>query len=220
MENRTIREQYQELAKSLEFHVAKIEKLEEEKIALKKEVALLTKVLGETNKHVDEIHEDLATAINQVDDLEQYTRKHNLQIHGIAEHSDENVGDHIIKLGNVLNVKITKNDIDICHRMPTSKNNTQPRPIIVRFKSYRVKQELYAARKHLKNLSLDQFFQGTGIVYITENLTRMRRELFSKVWKKKKQLNWHSAWTIDGKIFIRKSAEDRPARIYNVDDLV
>ena len=61
-ENRTIREQYQELTKSLEFHVAKIEKPEEEKIALKKEVASLTKVLRETNKHVDEMYEDLATA--------------------------------------------------------------------------------------------------------------------------------------------------------------
>ena len=57
-ENRTIREQYQELTKSLEFHVAKIEKPEEEKIALKKEVASLTKVLRETNKHVDEMYED------------------------------------------------------------------------------------------------------------------------------------------------------------------
>lgn len=104
--------------------------------------------------------------------------------------------------------------------MPTSKNSTQPRPIIARFKSYRAKKELYAARKHLKNLSLDQFFQDTDIVYINENLTRMRRELFPKVWKKKKQLKWHSACTIDGKIFIRKSAEDRPARIYNADDLV
>lgn len=65
-------------------------------------------MLIETNKHVDEMYEDLATVINQVDDLEQYTRKHNLQIHGIAEHPDENVSDHIIKLGNVLNVKITK----------------------------------------------------------------------------------------------------------------
>ena len=47
----------------------------------------------------------------------------------------------------------------------------------------------------------------------------MRHDLFSKVWKKKKQLNWHSVWTTDGKIFLKKSAEDRPARIFNTDDL-
>ena len=77
----------------------------------------------------------------------------------------------------------------------------------------------YVARKQLKNLSLAQYFQDTDIVYINENLTRMRHDLFSKVWKKKKQLNWHSVWTTDGKIFLKKSAEDRPARIFNTDDL-
>ena len=93
------------------------------------------------------------------------------------------------------------------------------KPIIVRFKSYRAEKELYEDCKHLKGQNLNQVFNGGGIVYINENLTRMRRELFAKVWKRKKLEHWHSAWTIDGKIFVKLKAADYPIRINNNEDL-
>ena len=116
-------------------------------------------------------------------------------------------------LGNALNVTIRRDDIDICHRMFTGRNASKPRPIIVRIKSYRTKKELYGARKSLKNQNMSQIFQDAGIVYINENLTRMRSQLFAKVWKRKKSEQWHSAWTIDGKIFMKLSLGDHPVRI-------
>ena len=67
-------------------------------------------------------------------DVEQYTRKHNLEIHGIAE--------NVVKLGKAVNVHISASDIDICHRMGP-RNSSGPRPIIVRFKSHKKKTELY-----------------------------------------------------------------------------
>ena len=51
------------------------------------------------------------------------------------------------------------------------------------------------------NLDLDEIFDGANFVYIKENLTNMRRELFSIVWKRKKSEAWNSVWTVDGKIF-------------------
>lgn len=162
---------------------------------------------------------DLSTAINQIDDLEQYTRKHNLEIHGISETPEENIPEKIIKLGKVLNVHIANNDIDICHRMATRRTNGDPRPIIVRFKSYRAKNELYKARKHLKSVSLNNYFHNTKVVYINENLTSYRRGLFAKVRKFRKDNHYHSAWTIDGNIFVRKSQSDQVKRIYEFEDL-
>ena len=103
--------------------------------------------------------------------------------------------------------------------MFTGRNASKPRPIIVRFKSYRTKKELYGARKSLKNQNVSQIFQDAGIVYINENLTRMRRQLFAKVWKRKKSEQWHSAWTMDGKIFMKLSLGDHPVRIYSQEDL-
>ena len=87
----------------------------------------------------------------------------------------------VITLGNALNVTIRRDDIDICHTLFTGRNTSKLRPIIVGFKSYRTKKEFYGVRKSLKNQNMSHTFQGSGIVYVNENLTRMRRQLFVKV---------------------------------------
>ena len=123
-ENRAVRNQYEELQKSLEFHIGKLESLETENNQLKQEVSPLKKAVCEAedeiadlNNDLDGFKSDLSSALNQIDDLQQYTQKHNLEIHGIPESLEENLADKIIKLGKVLNVHIA--NIDICHRMAT-----------------------------------------------------------------------------------------------------
>jgi len=220
-ENRALRNQYKELQKSLEFHIAKVESLETENKALKKEVSSLKTAvcnaeeeIADLNDDQDGFKNDLGAAISQIDDLEQYTRKHNLEIHGISESSEENLPEKIIKLGKVLNVHIANNNIDICHRVATRRSSGDPRPIIVHFRSYRAKSELYKARKRLKSASLSNYFHNTEAVYINENLTNYRRDLFAKVRKFKKNNNWHSTWTMDGKILIKKKSQsDQVKRI-------
>ena len=175
-ENRALRKQHEELHKSLEFHIDKLEKLEAENDKLKQDVSSLKKAVrkaeddvADLNDDLDGLKSDLDSAICQIDDLEQYNRKHNLEIHGFPESSEENLSDKIIKLGKVLNVPIVNNDIDICHRMATKRSNGGPRPIIVRFRSLRAKSELYKSKKHLRPVSLN-YFHGAEAAYINENL--------------------------------------------------
>ena len=54
----------------------------------------------------------------KLDDLEQYTRKFNLEICGITEDEDEDedLENTIIKLSECLNVDLRVKDIDIVHR--------------------------------------------------------------------------------------------------------
>ena len=200
--HRALRNHYEELQKSLEFHINKVESLETENKALKKDIASLKQTvrkavekIAELNVDLNGVNKDLCTAINQIDDLEQYSRKHNLEIHGISETPEENIPGKIIKLGKILNVHISNNDIDICHRMAKRRTNG--------FKSYRSKNELYRARKLLKSVSLNNYFHNTKAVYINKNLPSNRRDLFAKVRKFRKDNQWHNAWTIDGKIFVR-----------------
>ena len=67
-----------------------MEELATENKDLKREVKSLKKTLNEAKEERDQFYADLGTAINQIDDLEQYTRKHNLEIHGIPEKAEEN----------------------------------------------------------------------------------------------------------------------------------
>ena len=103
-----------------------------------------------------------------------------MEIHGIAETTGEDIAEKVVKLGKVVNVHISPTDIDICHKTGP-RNSSGPKPIIVRFKSHKKKTELYKARKHLKSVSLNQYFHATNVVYVDENLTYLRRKLFAKV---------------------------------------
>ena len=69
-ENKAIREQYNELQKSLEFHINKMKELATENKDLKREVKSLKETLNEANEERDQLYADLGTAINQIDDLE------------------------------------------------------------------------------------------------------------------------------------------------------
>ena len=53
-------------------------------------------------------------------------------------------------------------------------------------------------------------------IYINENLTDYRRELFCK---KKKDNMIIIAWTIDGKLFVKTTPDGTPMRIYSEEDL-
>ena len=86
--------------------------------------------------------EELAQRVGELeikrDDLEQYARKFNLEIHGILERVEEDNVGNVIKLGHLSGVNISRDDVNIVHRLKR-KTNGAPRPIIVRFGNYRVK---------------------------------------------------------------------------------
>ena len=80
----------------------------------------------------------------KLDDLEQYTRKFNLEICGIPEDEDEDLEDTIFKLSECLHGDLRVKDIDIIHQF--KKGNMAPKPIIDRFSNYFSKDEMYRSR--------------------------------------------------------------------------
>ena len=110
---------------------------------------------------------------DEVDDLEQYNW---LLLHGMPE-SDEDSNEAVISVCNgKLELNISADDIDRSHRLVSSRhsnddNNTRPRPIIVKFRSYETRRRVFSARRKLK---------GSKVV-VTENLTKRRSELYKKV---------------------------------------
>ena len=100
--------------------------------------------------------EKMKQVCNAVDDLEQHTRKYDLEFHGIGEEKKEDIEEHIVKLGKVLKVNIKNSDIiDISHGMNCRRS---PTPIILRFIARKVKQSIYFAKKHLKKVDLSKAF--------------------------------------------------------------
>ncbi|KAL9960224.1 hypothetical protein ACROYT_G033652 [Oculina patagonica] len=121
-ENKDLKEQYAELRTSLEFHVEKLEKVEKENVNLKTEVTRLQNALNKETDLVSKLGNDLKSTNSNLDDLEQYTRKYNLEFHDFPEEDDENISELIIKLGNLLNVKIAKEFLSAFDSMQDSED--------------------------------------------------------------------------------------------------
>ena len=67
------------------------------------------------------------------DDLEQYTRKFNVEIYGLPEQESEYPAQLVLNLAESIDVNLQPEEIDICHWL--NKGKDKPRPIIVRFLS-------------------------------------------------------------------------------------
>ena len=80
-----------------------------------------------------------------------------------------------------------------------TKSKEKPRPIIVRFSNYKAKSKLYKARLNLRKADLKDV--GAEKIFLTENLTAWRVELFREAKKVKKKYHNGKTWTVDGKPF-------------------
>ena len=152
------------------------------------------------------------------DEAEQYSRRSCLVFSGLPETPDENTDEKIIRFcQNDLGVDIRDTDIERSHRLgkpnkqshtrgippvrgsPTGSAQNTPRNLIVKFVSYRKREDVYNARFNLKNVN--------NIVYINESLTKKRKDLYWKIRSKYKRII-SKTWTQDGRIHV-KLQDDR-----------
>ena len=159
---KALQRNYNELRASLEFSQAKIDDLSTSNAALQAKMEAMEKknsVLRENISHMETnlkeslmknvlLEEKIHELNSKHDDLEQYTRKYNLEIDGIPEVHGEDLEDVVIKLARSIDADVGPEDIDIVHRF--KKGKRQPNPIIVRFNNYYSKKGMYYGRRKLR----------------------------------------------------------------------
>ena len=201
--------------------------------------AKFNKMLGEFQKLAREDEHNqgrLEEVEKHLDQLEQYGRRENLEIHGVPQMRNENT-KHIVKsIAKCLNVNLNDSHISTSHRLvqnhklipeirqdknPNSDfNYRQPQPIIVRFSNRDMKNELFRNRKLLQfNQELKALFGSTSKITFNENLTDQRRRLFNTAKLAKRELNYQFLWTTQGQIRLRKNSESRTINIRSLSDL-
>ena len=130
----------------------------------------------------------------RIDDLEQYSRRNCLIVHGIEEKQNENTDDIIVDLiQNKLKTDVKKEEIARTHRLGkrNQRGEGKPRPIITRFISYRQRKKVFDSKKQLKGLKL----------LVTENLTKKRYSLLQKCFDR---YGKKCVWSLDGRIFCKE----------------
>lgn len=220
-DNAALRKDIEELKSSMQQKDEQITTLSTAVTNLSIQSSDITGQIEQQRIYIQQLEERVNGLEYEHDSLEQYTRKYNVEIHGVPERSDENLPVLISSIAAALGTSIRGDDIDIVHRVYAKPPKVKP--IIVRFKSYGKKQEFYQARFRLRDADLAAIIPGDNTerptIYINENLTSRRKDLFGKAWKLKKDKNYHRLWTVDGKILLRKSAGDRAIRITDEEDL-
>ena len=167
---------------------AKIAKLDEELTKLNNNVALKDKAIAG-------LEDDNYRLSQEVDDLEQYTRRTNVRIYGVAEQPEENTDNLAVDFfKSELNVDVASNDISRSHRVG-KKSAAKPRPIIVRFTKHNTKVAVMSLRRVLKERKRPFNLQ--------KDLTINRREILKYLNKDIEEGIVSKVWTVDGVICFR-----------------
>ena len=152
-------------------------------------------------------------------DLEQYTQKNSLEIHGIPEDAYSNTDAAVIKVAEALNITVEPEDIEISHKIMRGK------AIIVKFCNHQVKSKIYKEHVKLKHVKISDLFPSypsTGQqhrIFVHENLTAYRRRMAGKANKRRQEGTLFSFWTLDSKVYIKTSPDGAPVRISSEEDL-
>ena len=128
------------------------------------------------------------------DKLQQYTRRENVRISGLAKVDGENSKLKIIELGDEMGLSITERDINAAHCLGRTHQGARLRAVIVRFFARDIKHYFLVNKNKLKDK--DTYRN----VYINEDLTPLRSKLLQYA---KRHDGVDSAYTREGKVICR-----------------
>ncbi|XP_026687140.1 uncharacterized protein LOC113471878 [Diaphorina citri] len=177
---------------------------------VQKSFSLLEQAFGlfqsAVNVELGKISSRLTTVEDRQENLDQYSRRNCLLfrgIHGSGDGAEDEKGClelvmDVIK--NKLQLNLSEEVVERCHRLGVKRNPDHVRPIIVKFYSYRYRNQVFGSKKLLK---------GTRIT-ICEFLTKNRMAVLNKardVHGKEK------CWTSDGKVIIKLVVNNRERKV-------
>ena len=214
------------LESRLDKKVEKLEKEVNEKVERKMEKKK-EEIEGDINASFQFLEQDLqarmANTQQELNRLEQCTRKNSVRLFGIGEQAEETSVETLAVqvLKDKLKIDVEENDIEIAHRAgkyrPEGRRDVKKaRPVLIKFASHKMKVKVMKAKKEFKG---SQF-------WITEDLTKQTAERMKALNQMRIANKIKGAWTTDGKIKVRKmddtivmiSSQDEIHQLQNQDD--
>lgn len=206
-----------ELVKSINLCHDKIEQLTkslQEQTELIKDQRKTIEVLSAENS---EFRASLAVLEKRCDDLEQYGRRNIVEIQGVPDISGENVVHTVQSVAKALDVTVTEQDIDACHRLKSRSPGKSA--IVVRFVRRGMADGLMEARRKKRDLCARHIgLSADTRIYVNLSLTRARKNLLSMARKAFREGILADVW-VDrcGRIKVRKT-KGCAQRVVSCDD--
>lgn len=175
----------------------KLKVIEKDVSAVKSEINTIKKefIAYKTNcdSKVNELNSKITNyeeKLNKFDDMEQELKKNNLWIFKLQEKDSEETKTEVITLlNNKMNLNLSSDDIDVCHRIG-KRDPGKTRGIFLQFSTFKMKRNIHNQKKLLK---------GTGVV-IKEDLTKKRLLVLNEAIRRHTLAN---VWTENGTIMCK-----------------
>lgn len=154
-----------------------------------------------------------------VNEVEQRARLHNLEIFGIPEQKTEDLAALVLKIAVAVGVTVTVDDLEFVTRVPSRiRTPGLPKTVVARFKSLKLRDALLSAARKTRGLvSTDLDIHGEAKkIFINEHLTPSNKALLKAARAKCNELGFQHIWTRNAKIYIRKQDKARAYRITNL----
>ena len=146
--------------------------------------------------------------------LEQHTRRNNVEIQGIPPQiPDEKLEEKVIEVFGAMNIAITKNDVEDCHRLGKSSENT-----IARFVNRKHCNAILSKKFETSKIDKSKLgFESNVKLYVSENLIPYNQHLAWKCRELKRAGVIHSSWSSKGIVKLRRTANECPIPIDHED---
>ena len=138
--------------------------------------------INELEKYIKYLEDDVDYLLGRnysveanIFNLQQRSRRNNLEIHGIPNDIlDENLENTILEILNINSLtseEITNFDIEACHRLPGKRG--YPKPVIIKFLCRKVRDEILFNRENLYDIDLSKYGydEDKNTLYINDNLS-------------------------------------------------
>ena len=186
-------------------------------------VGAAVKAAMETREEeISKLKRELTDTKAKLDELEQYSRKNCLNIAGVPETAGESTSQLVRDLAKSIDVNVQLDDIDACHRIG-QKTPGKHRSIIVKFTRFDQRQDVYAARRKLREVAAPAGGPFTTDqlkgIYISDNLTKHRHSILYAARQLKRKGKLYAAWSDVGRMKVRITRGGDTKLINSTDDL-
>ncbi|KAM3964444.1 uncharacterized protein ACR2FA_001422 [Aphomia sociella] len=202
---KTIKMEISDMKSSLEFVHHSVDKLNDKILEIDREVQTLYQSKEEVIILQQRV-EKLEFALREND---QKQRLNNLEIKGVPMTNSENLYSILSEIGNKIDCKVTKEQINFIARIPS---RSAEKSIIVSLHNRYLKDDFVAAARKCKLVTPKELgLNGDNRIFVSDHLTLDNKILLNKtkVWAKERGFSF--VWVKGCKIFIRKN-EGAPVR--------
>ncbi|KAG8316210.1 hypothetical protein J6590_108730 [Homalodisca vitripennis] len=209
-----------ELTKSVQFISDKIDSSTALMEELRTQFADLKRENAELRSENEVICQELTELRERTRELEQYSRRNNIEISGVPMTDGERMEAVVKDVGAALGLQVEPAEVAAAHRVPSFKRGRE-QSIIVQFNNRARRDQWIAKYREKRQLTAKEINPAfpSSRVFVNDHLSPANKQFYARVKQRCRDVGYSFAWCRDAKFFVKKSPDDRLMKISTLADI-